>query len=346
MPLQIIRQDITKMHVDAIVNTTNSDMVGYSGVDAAIHRAAGPELDNYCKTVVPIDAAKPVITDGYNLPCKHIIHTCGPVWNGGGEHEEEQLKRCYNLCLSAAVNNGFETVAFPLISSGNYGYPKKPALNVAVKIITDFLFDNEITVFLCVFDKTSYELSQQIVTPVESFVDENCSRIKSECSFDYCCSAEPTKRGFSNSPTRHRKLKIQNEMTGSVVQSEMPESLEHLIKNIDKSFSETLFQLIDEKGMTDVECYKKANVTRKTFSKIRCDRNYRPSRETAVAFALALELSLDETNAFLGTAGFTLSSSSVFDTIVMYHIRHNDYNVNDINIDLFNHDQTTIGCMV
>ena len=162
MPLQIIRQDITKMQVDAIVNTTNKKMIGYSGVDLAVHTAAGPELDKLCRELTPLGLGTAKITPAFNLPCKYIIHTSGPVWEGGNNGETELLISCYNECLKLAKENDCETVAFPLISSGTYGYPKDKVLKIAINTISTFLFNNEMTVYLLVYDKKSYELSEKL----------------------------------------------------------------------------------------------------------------------------------------------------------------------------------------
>ena len=173
MPLQIIRQDITKMRVDAIVNTTNSEMVGYSGVDLAVHTAAGPMLDEECEALAPLGLGCAKITKGYNLDAKYIIHTSGPVWNGGFTGEEILLKSCYTESLKLAVEYGCESVAFPLISSGTYGYPKDRVLRFAIQVITEFLFEHELTVYICVFDRTSYEFSRVIFNEISELINDD-----------------------------------------------------------------------------------------------------------------------------------------------------------------------------
>ena len=329
MPLQIVRQDITKMQVDAIVNTTNEEMVGYSGVDLAIHKEAGPELDKECARIAPLGLGTAKITNAYNLDAKYIIHTSGPVWQGGLVGESIILKSCYIESLKLAVAHGCNSIAFPLISSGVYGYPKDQVLKFAIQVITEFLFDHEIMVYLCVYDRTSYEFSRELFTEISEAIrddyvykqDEITSNesmvFRSEMVVEYDCS-----RG-----------------------SKTDKSLHEYIKSIDKSFAYKLFDLIDERGMTDVECYKKANVDKKTFSKIKCNpETYKPSKQTAIAFAIALKLNLDETQELLASAGLTLSHSFTFDKIIRFFIEKGIYNVFEINEALFEFDQVLLGC--
>ena len=336
MPLQIIRQDITKMKVDAIVNTTNEEMVGYSGVDYMVHKTAGPELDYACQKLAPLGLGEAKITKGFKLLAKYVIHTSGPVWRGGLEGESIILKSCYVESLKLAVENNCKSVAFPLISSGTYGYPKERVLKFAVEVISEFLFNHEMTVYLCVFDKTSYEFSKKLFAEINEFIDDEYAI---EQDKDYvaeftnfvlkeeikCCDALP----ISSFPTENAKNK----------------TLEEYMKSMDKSFAYKLFDLIDERGMTDVECYKKANVDKKTFSKLKCNPDtYKPSKQTAVAFAIALKLNLDETQDLLASAGLTLSRSFTFDKIIRYFIQKEIYDIYEINEALFEFDQVLLGC--
>ena len=319
MPLQIIRQDITKMRVDAIVNTTNEKMIGYSGVDLAVHTAAGPELDAMCSKLAPLGLGQAFITPGFNLPCRYIIHTSGPVWHGGLQGESIILKSCYIESLKIAVRHGFDTIAFPLISSGAYGYPKDQVLKFAIQVITEFLYDHELTVYLCIYDRTSYECE-----PCESsgLAEEVCD-----------CSAAMPMAWDVPSPKEKR------------YNSARDMSIDEYMRNMDKSFANKLFDLIDESGMTDVQCYKKANVDKKTFSKIKCNPDtYKPSKQTAVAFAIALQLDLDETQDLLASAGLTLSRSFKFDKIIRYFIQREIYDIFVINEALFEFDQVLLGC--
>ena len=339
MPLQIIRQDITKMKVDAIVNTTNEEMVGYSGVDLAVHSGAGPLLEAECAKLVPLGLGEAKITKGYNLDAKYIIHTSGPIWQGGLFGESVILKSCYEESLKLAVENGCSSVAFPLISSGTYGYPKDKVLKFAVSVITEFLMEHELTVYLCVFDKTSYEFSQRLFHEIKDFLDDDTNEL---------CD----KNGQGKSEARYHISKNCYEAVPMIL-SEMPlpigqgkdKSFEEYMREKDKSFAYRLFDLIDERGMTDVECYKKANVDKKTFSKIKCNPDtYKPSKQTAVAFAIALELSLEETGELLASAGLALSRSFTFDKIIMFFLEKEIYDIFEINEALFEFDQVLLGC--
>ena len=345
MPLQIIRQDITKMRVDAIVNTTNEEMVGYSGVDLAVHEGAGPELDKECAKIAPLGLGTAKITKGYNLDAKYIIHTSGPVWRGGLVGESIILKSCYLESLKLAVENGCTSVAFPLISSGVYGYPKDQVLKFAVQVITEFLFEHELMVYLCVFDRKSYEFSQKLFAEINEFIDDEyveehdedyldeyelCESPKCDMSVRYSLSIDECEKSIKPS---------------APLTSATNKSLNEYMKEMDKSFAYKLFDLIDERGMTDVECYKKANVDKKTFSKIKCNPDtYRPSKQTAVAFAIALKLNLEETQDLLASAGLTLSRSFTFDKIIRYFIQKEVYDIFEINEALFEFDQVLLGC--
>ena len=327
MPLQIVRQDIIKMRVDAIVNTTNEEMVGYSGVDLAVHEGAGPLLDIECAKSAPLGLGSAKITKGYNLPAKYIIHTSGPVWQGGLVGESIILKSCYIESLKLAVANGCHSVAFPLISSGTYGYPKDQVLKFAIQVITEFLFEHEMIVYLCVFDRKSYEFSKKLFTEISDIIDDGYAEVYDEKCFS---EVAETEKQFTDGKIR----------SGSAADK----TLQEYMKAMEKPFAYKLFDLIDERGMTDVECYKKANVDKKTFSKIKCNpQTYKPSKQTAVAFAIALKLDLDETQELLASAGLTLSRSFTFDKIIRYFIQKEVYDIFEINEALFEFDQILLG---
>ena len=336
MPLQIIRQDITKMRVDAIVNTTNEEMVGFSGVDLAIHTAAGPALDAECETLAPLGLGHAKISGGYNLPCKYVIHTSGPVWQGGLVGESILLRSCYIECLKLAVANRCRSVAFPLISAGVYGYPKDQVLKFAIQTITEFLFDHELKVYLCVFDKEAYTFSQKLFDDIQDFIDGESD--EEEDAFDDAGVAESG--GFLMSCCEMPPCVTEEEPQFCSAKNK---SLHDYMMQMDKSFQEKLFDLIDASDMTDVECYKRANVDKRVFSKIKSNKNYRPSKQTAVAFAISLRLDMDTTQELLATAGMTLSRSNVFDKIIRYFIQNGKYDIFEINEALFEFDQPLLG---
>ncbi len=338
MPLQIVRQDITKMQVDAIVNTTNEEMIGYDGVDLAVHEGAGPALDAECAELVPLGLGTAVITGGYNLPARYVIHTSGPVWEGGLMGESILLKSCYVESLKLAVANGCQTVAFPLISSGAYGYPKDQVLKFATQVITEFLYDHELMVYLCVYDRTSYAFSKTLYAELSRLIDQPIAAIqRMELPVEArreCAPTAPMMGGV-----------CYEKSVRSVCEDAACEDLEAYLKDMDKPFGVKLFDWIDKRAITDVECYKKANVDRKTFSKIKCNPDtYRPSLQTAVAFAIALKLDLDETQDLLASAGLTLSRSRAFDKIIRYFIQREIYDIVEINEALFEFDQVLLGC--
>lgn len=328
MPLQIVRNDITKMSVDAIVNAANETLLGGGGVDGSIHRAAGSGLLEECKTLGGCKTGNSKITGAYNLPCKYVIHTVGPRWFGGAENEKESLESCYKTSLELAKTYDCKTVAFPLVSSGVYGYPKDKALKVAVDVIGGFLLENDMTVYIVVFDKSAFKISEKLFSDVSEYIDDNYVDLY----------ADFTERSM---PLCMSRAVMPDAYECNVCFSE--NDLNSKLKDIDESFSQMLLRKIDEKGITDAECYKKANVDRKLFSKIRNDVNYHPKKTTAIAFAVALELSIDETKDLLMKAGFALSHSSKFDIIVEYFILKGNYNIFEINEALFTFDQNLLG---
>ncbi len=334
MPLEIVRNDITKMTVDAIVNAANESLLGGGGVDGCIHHAAGNALLEECKTLGGCRTGKAKITGGYNLPAKYVIHTVGPIYKDGKHCEKALLESCYRESLALAKEHNCETVAFPLISSGIYGYPKDQALKVAIDVISDFLLENDMTVYIVIFDKASYKISEKLFADIAEYIDDN---------YVYVHTDYRRERSRMNYP-------CQSVMIGSVEPEflERKTKVEHIdldtkLKQIDESFSQMLLRKIDEKGMTDAECYKKANIDRKLFSKIRSDVHYKPSKPTAIAFAVSLELSLDETEDMLKKAGFALSHSNKFDIIIEYFISNGNYNIFEINEALFAFDQSLLG---
>ena len=325
MPLLIVQNDIVKIKTDAIVNAANTSLLGGGGVDGCIHRAAGPELLAECRTLGGCETGSAKITKGYRLPSKYVIHAVGPRWQDGKHGEEEKLASCYRVSLELAREHGCETVAFPLISSGIYGYPKDQAFKVAVDTIRAFLTENDMTVYLVILDRRAYQIGGKLFADIAAYIEDNYE----EAHFvsRSMLMKQPETLLWEEAPEKATYAK----------------TLDDALSRIDESFSEMLLRKIDENGMTDAQCYKKANIDRRLFSKIRSDRQYKPSKTTAIAFAVALELSLDEAREMLMKAGFALSRSNKFDIIIEYFTAHGNYDVFEINEALFAFGQNLLG---
>jgi len=341
MPIKIIRNDITKVQCDAIVNAANTTLLGGGGVDGAIHRAAGKELLAECRTLGGCAVGQAKRTNAYKLPARFVIHTVGPIWHGGKNGEKALLESCYRESLKIAAQSSCESVAFPLISSGAYGYPKDQVLRVAVDTIADFLTGHDMLVYLVVFDKPSFLIGEKLFADIASYIDDNYvdehaifRRLRRNASAGRAAVEERRSLADDFAPAAPQ--------ASCCAPMAIP-SLEEAVSQIDESFSQMLLRKIDEKGLSDSACYKKANVDRKLFSKIRGDIHYRPSKTTAIAFAIALELSLAETKDMLMKAGFALSHSNKFDIIIEYFITNGNYNVFEINEALFAFDQSLLG---
>ncbi len=332
MPFTIIRQDITKMDTDTIVNAANTDLAMGGGVCGAIFRAAGAaRLQAACNKLAPIKTGEAAATPGFDLPCKYIIHTAGPVYRQWNAKESERLLRSsYTESLKLASKKGCESIAFPLISSGIYGYPKAEALKVATEAVRDYLKTHDMTVYLTVFDKNAFTVSETLMGSVKSFIDENYLS-------EHCVNR---KELLSSGPKAQK--------TPQVYMSAAPmpaaaDSLDCMISELDEPFSDALLRLIDAKGKTDVEVYKRANLDRKLFSKIRSVKGYMPGKRTVIALAIALELDINETDELLKRAGYALSRSQKFDVIIEYFIINSVYDVYQINEVLFEYDQPLLG---
>jgi len=329
MPFTILRQDITKMEVDAIVNAANNELTMGGGVCGTIFNAAGRmQLIEACRRLAPIPTGTAVITPGFNLPARFIIHAAGPKYHDGQHHESDLLREAYLNSLSLAVEHGLSSIAFPLISSGIYGFPKGQALKIAMDTIKDFLKTHDLDVTLVIYDKDSFDVTTALIGKIEAFIEDYLILPDKRRSYNNY------ERTMMNETEADRPFRLET-------QQERP--LEYWIDDLDESFSTTLLKLIDQKGKTDVEVYKKANLDRKLFSKIRSNVNYCPSKPTAIALAIALELTLSETQSLLGKAGFALSHSSKSDLIIEYCIRHQIYDIYMINEVLFKYDQALLG---
>ena len=334
MPLEFVRNDITKMKVDAIVNAANNRLANGGGVCGAIHKAAGPGLLAECLSLGGCQTGEAKITGAYQLPCKYVIHTVGPVWQGGNHGERELLISCYRQSLLLAKEHHCTSIAFPLISSGIYGYPKDQALRVATDTIRDFLIENDDTdmlVNIVLFDKDSFRLSGKLYAGIAEYIDDHY--VDEHADFRRREAYE------FNAPTFQSAACFEDAVCAPMASI----SLEDVIGMMDESFTQMVLRKIDEKGMKDPECYKRANLDRKLFSKLRNDVHYKPKKHTALALAIALELSLDETQELLMKAGYALSHSDKGDLIVEFFIKKKQYDIFAINEALYSFDQTLLG---
>lgn len=376
MAFKIVRNDITKITADAIVNTANPKPKFSSGTDSAVYAAAGADkLLEERKKIGRIEEGEVAVTPAYDLDAKYIFHTVGPIWKGGNYGEAETVKRCYTNCLNKALELELESIAFPLLATGNYGFPKSDALLLATSVFSNFLAENEMDITLVVFDNESFELSGKIFDGINQFINDNYVEEKINEEYFVCdeAASEPDENAGGRRSGKHGiglftgRGKRMAESTGmsaplsaeaaapeyKMAGSEMlrnnmaalpvKRSLEDVVKNVSETWSESLLRLITERGYTDTEVYKRANVDRKLFSKIRSNKDYQPKKNTAVAFALALRLNLDETKDFLRRAGYAFSPSSKFDLIIEYSIENGVYDLMLINSALFDHDQPQLG---
>lgn len=372
MPFQIVRNDITKMHVDAIVNTANP-MPGYgAGIDTAVYEAAGvKELLAKRHGIGMIECGHSVITEGYKLPAKYIIHTVGIAWRGGSYGEENVIRNCYRSVFQVALENDIESLAIPLLASGSYGFPKGIALRIALSEIEAFMLVHDLELYLVVFDEKSFSLSSELYGDIDEYINDNYVEEKtveeylSPChvrderpllsapSFAGGAATHSFKRDYSEKKRRRKEAAKEAEVYTDFEEEDAcdmicaapmaAKSLDDVVKNLDKTFMELVFSFADKKGMTDVEVQKKANLDRKTFSKLKCGTTKNPSKSTALALAVALELSLDDTKDLLSRAGLALSPCSKQDVIVQYFIVREVYDIFEINVALFEHGEQLLG---
>ena len=336
MPFTIVRQDMTKMKVDAIVNAANTDLLAGGGVCGAIFRAAGHDkLQAACDKLAPIKTGEAVITPGFALPAKYVIHAAGPVYHDGKRGEEQQLRDAYANSLKRALENKCGSMAFPLISSGIYGYPKADALRVATSSIQDFIVEHDIDVTLVIFDRMAFAISEKLLGKVESYIDEHYAE-------EHDKRRSPRDLLDVERKTPQSEASFEGAMFASSIAC-APQDIDNVVDNLDEPFSATLLRLIDRTGKTDAEVYKAANIDRRLFSKIRSNKHYAPSKPTVLALAVALRLDLEKTGDLLERAGFALSHSRKFDVIVEYFIVRGKYDIFEINEVLFKYDQTLLG---
>ena len=352
MPFKIVRNDITHVKADVIVNTANSKPIYASGTDLAIFQAAGAdELLAERKKVGCIERGDIAVTGAYALNAKYIIHTVGPVWVDGMHKEFETLESCYAKSLQKALELGCDSIAFPLISTGVYGFPKDKALQIAVSVFSEFLLENEMQIILVVFDKKSFQLSGQLVGEIDSFIDANyirqkrrteysrrpfrCSRIESDITDDSEVYEECSRYTEAE--------ESETELFMSIPMPEKAMSLEEELENVRMSFHDKLFELIGESGMDNKDVWKRANLDRKHFSKIQCDEKYHPKKKTVMALCIALELDLEQAKDLLARADWAFSPSSKVDLIVQKAIIDKQYDIMQLNLTLFKYTNEILG---
>ena len=358
MPFNIIRDDITRLETDAIVNAANSKLIAGGGVCGAIFSAAGSdELQKECNMIGHCDIGDAVITKGYNLKAKYVIHTVGPIYGQDPANEETQLYSCYKSSLELAKKKRMNSIAFPVISSGIYGYPKTEAIKIATKAIKDFLEKNEMDVYLVVYDSKAFQISEKLFSDVQSYIDEKLvkaddrRRISEDGITREAYNLYMPQKSISEEYLEERmeapkmmEMLPKATVVGSIGSKGLKkkQSLEELMNVKVETFSEMLLRMIDEKEMTDVEVYKRANIDRKLFSKIR-KKDYTPKKVTVVALIIALKLNMRDARELLGRAGFAFTQSSKFDIIIQYFIEQQKYDIFEINETLFAFEQQLLG---
>ena len=359
MPFNIIRDDITRLETDAIVNAANRKLLAGGGVCGAIFSAAGADvLQKECNKIGHCEIGDAVITKGYNLKAKYVIHTVGPIYGRDPVNEENQLYSCYKTSLELAKKKKLRSIAFPVISSGIYGYPKAEAIKIATKAIKDYLEENEIDVYLVVYDQKAFQISEKLFNDVQSYIDEKLikpeerRRISEDGATKESYNLYAPKKVMSDECLEERmevpkmaEILPMAKSAGGLARIEglkKKKSLEDLMNLKVETFSEMLLRMIDEKGMTDVEVYKRANIDRKLFSKIR-KKDYTPKKVTVVALIIALKLNMREARELLGRAGFAFTQSSKFDIIIQYFIEQQKYDIFEINETLFAFEQQLLG---
>ena len=323
MPLKIVRNNIVDMKVEAIVNTANPHPLIGSGVDAAIYAKAGKNLLKEREKIGEIPFGEARITPAFNLEAKYVIHAVTPHWQGGKKKELQILRQTYQNALNLSLKYHIQSIAFPLLASGNMGYPKGKALETAISVLSSFLMEHDMMIYLVVYDRKSYELSSNLFSSVQSFIDENY--VEEQEEYGSRC-----------------RMADQLSCYGPVM--EKPKSLEELVEELDEDFSQCVMRYIKQKDYTFPEVYKRANIDRKLFSKIKNKKGYQPGKNTAIAIAIGLQLNLENTKDLLSKAGFALSHSSKSDVIIEYFIEQGNYDIHKINEVLFEFDQPTLGC--
>lgn len=327
MPFQIIREDITRVRVDAIVNPTDDEYTHLGGTDKRIHDVAGDKLYIECKKYGSLSVGDVVVTSSFNMEnCKYIIHTFGPIYVDGKHNEEELLIGCYGNVLRCAVDNNIESIAIPLISTGSFRYPKKDALRVATDVITDFIYEHELDVYLLVYDKEAFDISNSLYRDIHNYLEDNgiYDEVRSyRPSKAFCFMSMPA----GSSLSEHEVLDKEFSFVDFVE---------------DESFNDCLRRLIREKNLIESDVYKRANLTKQAFNGIYNEGKV-PKKNNVLALCIGLRLNIDEADDFIEKAGYSFSRGNKHDYIVRYFIENEIYDVYKINEILINEDLPYLG---
>lgn len=362
MPFLIVRDDIARVSADAIVNAANTRLQAGGGVCGALFAAAGAaDMQAACDAIGGCPTGSAVSTPAFALDATWVIHAVGPIWRGGLSGEREALRSCYRSVFAEAERLGVRSVAYPLVSAGIYGFPVDEALAIAREETEAFLRVHEdVSVTLVMFDRATVRAGGELFDEIDEYIDDeyveaspHMRRRAERLAVEVWDAAAPDGLADVGAPSGHADsaapeafaAAFGGEAVCAALSAAAPRELDDLLSNLDASFSETLLALIDERGITDAEVYHRANLSRQLFSKIRSNRAYRPTKPTAVALAVALELDPRQTQDLLGRAGLALSRSSKFDVIVRFFLERGVHDVFRINEALFAYDQPLLGSM-
>ncbi len=338
MPFQIIRNDITKVKADAIVNTANPEPTYASGTDGAIYKAAGArKLLAERKKIGNIAPGTVAVTPAFALSAKYIIHTVGPAWVDGKHGEFEILENCYRNCLEKARELKCRSIAFPLIATGVYGFPKDKALQVALSVIQPFILEHSMKVILVVFDPKSFELSGHLIENVREYVDAHYVEETVRDEYGTFHERERRRRRVYDDDLSMGELTISSAIVPrrpAPKKEPSKKSVAEWVASPELTFQQRLFEIIDERGLTGPQVYRNY-ISKQVYSKIQADADYHPNKFTAIALCLSLHLSIEETRDLIGRAGWALSPSSKPDLVVLGCIQNGEYNLLEINVILY-----------
>ncbi|MDO4501453.1 MAG: macro domain-containing protein [Erysipelotrichaceae bacterium] len=328
MPLEIIREDITRVKVDCILNPTDNIYSGSGGTDRRVHEAAGIELDNLCSVLSPLKTGEVVLTPAFDMTnCKHIIHTVGPIFNEGSDAD---VRNCYVNALNKAKEVQARSIAMPLVSTGTFKYPKKDVLRIATNVISDFLYENEMDVYLLVYDKEAFDISKKLYRDVKDYLSMYGLTLGEEV-FNSCSISR-----------EHFLRSIEPEECAADTFDTCSIDFPYLDDYIeDESFNECLRRFIREKNLLEKDVYKRANLTKQAFNGIYNEKNT-PKKGNVLALAIGLGLNIDEAEEFIEKAGYSFGYTKQ-DYVIRYFIEHEYYDIFEINCFLLDNDLPFIG---